>query len=161
METNQATLSPPIEQTHHELEALLLRLSWVSRRRLEQELDVYGLTVPQYMALHCIQDHQSGCNMTELADSAFQVSATMTGIIDRLAERGLVTRNRDMRDRRAQRVTLTPAGRGMMQTVDSGRNSLFIQFLATFNAQEREKLINTAQHFLDVIEKDLRAAGEE
>jgi DNA-binding MarR family transcriptional regulator len=50
--------------------------------------------------------------------SALGVSlATITGIVDRLAAQGLVTRREDDRDRRVRRVELTSAGQQMIDDI--------------------------------------------
>jgi DNA-binding MarR family transcriptional regulator len=43
--------------------------------------------------------------------------ATMTGIVDRLVAHDLVTRREDVLDRRVRRVTLTPAGRELVDGI--------------------------------------------
>ena len=70
------------------------------------------------MALVAIRHHDQGCKVSELAEAAQQVSATMTGIIHRLAERRLVIRQRDPGDRRAFRVSLTVAGEALLAEVE-------------------------------------------
>jgi DNA-binding MarR family transcriptional regulator len=64
----------------------------------------------------------------EGAMSAGQISrelhvgfSTVTGLVDRLAEQGLVDRGEDPRDRRATRVTPTAAGRDLVERLYSYR----------------------------------------
>ena len=67
-------------------------------------------TISQYRAVACLYDHDTVC-MRDLA-SALQLSAPATSeLVDRLVERGSVTRRRDPDDRRQVVVALTPETR--------------------------------------------------
>src|SRR5919198_3821475 len=68
-----------------------------------------GLTMPQMMTLLAIHDSGS-CRMGVLADATQQSGGTLTGIIDRLIDDGLVERVRSAGDRRVVEVALTPVG---------------------------------------------------
>jgi MarR family transcriptional regulator, organic hydroperoxide resistance regulator len=143
-----------LDESSAALEEIHLRLSWFSRRQLEQELDEYALTMPQYIALHCIQEREKACSMSELAEASHQVSATMTGIIDRLEERGLVARERDTRDRRALHVSLTLAGAQLMERVRLQKREQVADFMATLSSAERHALLDMAQRYLAFIEQE-------
>jgi DNA-binding MarR family transcriptional regulator len=52
--------------------------------------------------------------MSELAEITRTSSANITGIVDRLAERGIIERTRSESDRRVVDVALTEKGRAMM-----------------------------------------------
>jgi DNA-binding MarR family transcriptional regulator len=137
------------------LEALSLRLSWSMRRRLAQQLDAFGLTMPQYMALTCIQRSAQGCSMTELAEASHQHTATMTGIVDRLVERGLVQRTRHPQDRRALIVALTDAGQQLMGEVAAHKRTWTRAFLSVLSAEERQSMLSAIERFLEVVEAGL------
>jgi DNA-binding MarR family transcriptional regulator len=90
--------------------------------------------------------------MSELADASYQLSPTMTGIIDRLMERGLVTRERDPNDRRALLVELTPEGRQMMERIKEHKRGWMRRFLYAMSPDEREVINAVLLHFLEVVE---------
>jgi DNA-binding MarR family transcriptional regulator len=140
------------------LDTLLFQLSWVSHRRLEQELDAFGLTMPQYIALNCILESEKGCTMSDLAQSSHQLSATMTGIIDRLIDRGLVLRERDPNDRRTLRVELTLAGKDLLEQVRLHKRARLLQFLGTLTEEECGSMIELATCYLDFIKNSFRLA---
>jgi DNA-binding MarR family transcriptional regulator len=135
-----------------EFETLSLRLSWSMRRRLQQALEAYNLTLPQYMALNCLSRCEQNCSMSELAEATHQLGATMTGIIDRLEERGLVARERDRSDRRALRVGLSPEGRKLMAQIGEHKRSMMRALMGALTAEERALLITAANRILSVIE---------
>lgn len=146
-----------LEQDAVLLETINIRLSWMERRRLEQELDAFSLTLPQYMTLRCVLSHPDGCSMTELAESSHQLSATMTGIVDRLVERGLVLRERDARDRRALRVGMTPEGKQLMEKVSEQKRARMVRLLADLPPEDRRALIENSRRYLALLEESLQS----
>lgn len=92
----------------------LMQLNWLQHRRFAQELSDLELTVPQFYTLNALVDMGGTSTMGALSKHVLQVSATMTGIIDRLVRDGLVERSRSEDDRRAVHVEITPAGRQLV-----------------------------------------------
>lgn len=70
-----------------------------------------GLTAPQLSILVLLAD-RGALSVGEIADNVHLSQATVSGIIDRLAEKGLVSRQRGNDDRRKVRVQLTAEGSG-------------------------------------------------
>jgi len=83
-------------------------------RFLGQELEQLNppLSVRQFLVLQRIDI--GPCRTTDLARTVRVTSPTMTRVLDRLVETGLVTRAADPDDRRAIRLGLTPAGRRVL-----------------------------------------------
>ena len=146
---------PSLERDAATLDAINLEMSWASHRRMEQDLAAFNLTAPQYMALRNIASRPESYTMTALASSSLQVSATMTGIVERLLERGLVTRDRDPQDRRTLRVGLTPAGRDLLEQVNSQIRASTIRLLSSFSIEERGIVIAGLRCYLRALEASL------
>ncbi len=140
-----------LERDISTIEEITIQLSWVSHRRLEQDLDEYNLTMPQYMALRCIEELEKGCSMKRLAELSYQVSATMTGIVDRLVDRGLVTREREPHDRRSLRVALSPEGKDLLVKVNAHKKSWLGKFLEHLSAEERKTMVAMADRYLEIV----------
>jgi DNA-binding MarR family transcriptional regulator len=70
----------------------------------------HGLTQAGMATLLALDQHGESTHR-EVAERCFVRPATLTGIIDTLERDGLVRRRRDGSDRRAVRISLTPAGR--------------------------------------------------
>jgi len=66
-----------------------------------------GLTGPQMAAMAALVK-DGPATITELAERLHLSHSTTSGIVDRLAAQALVRRNRDDRDRRISRITVTP-----------------------------------------------------
>jgi DNA-binding MarR family transcriptional regulator len=54
---------------------------------------------------------------SSIGDKLQQVGGTLTGVLDRMEERGLVRRQRDTRDRRIWRIWLTDSGRELQEVL--------------------------------------------
>lgn len=79
-------------------------------RQFQEKLDPYGLTPFHWVVLCCLWE-QDGLATSDIGERLCQVGGTLTGVIDRMEERGLVRRERDQRDRRIWRIWLTDDGR--------------------------------------------------
>lgn len=97
----------------HVAEDILLAL-----RRIMRSMDIasrqliseYGLTTPQLLCLQHLQE-QGPMTTGLLAQAVSLSSATVTGILDRMERRGLVTRERRPEDKRRVLVAVTATGR--------------------------------------------------
>jgi DNA-binding MarR family transcriptional regulator len=88
-------------------------LSHAQRRvlaRSDAGLIDLGLTSTQAGALFCFRADE-GLLIGELADALGLAQSAASGLAARMVEAGLVARTDDPADRRAARLTLTPAGR--------------------------------------------------
>lgn len=80
---------------------------------VERSIAALGIGLSDFMILEALL-HKGAMTMTELCQSALLANASMTAAIDRLEERGLVTRANDASDRRVRRVQLTREGRALI-----------------------------------------------
>ena len=88
--------------------------------------------------------------MTELADASLQVTATMTGIVDRLSDRGLVNRQRDPSDRRSMQVSLTAKGEKVLNDIETHQRLHLEHILIGIPHTERKALIHLMEWYLNV-----------
>ena len=87
-----------------------IMLAWIFARQFSQELQRFGLTLPQFVALAALAGSKEACTMSDLTRVTLQDAPTMTGITDRLVKMKLVERTRSETDRRVVLVQATPAG---------------------------------------------------
>ncbi|MBD2411093.1 MarR family transcriptional regulator [Nostoc calcicola FACHB-389] len=90
-------------------------LSQLLGRKFTDRLEPFGLTPFHWLVLCCLWQ-EDGLPTSSIGDKLKQVGGTLTGVLDRMEERGLVRRERDTHDRRIWRIWLTDAGREL-QTV--------------------------------------------
>ena len=149
----------PLEEFAN-IEQLVLRVGWLEQRRFAQDLSDFGLTVPQFFVLHSVFSRECECTMSALADDAFRRSATMTGIVDRLLKMGLVTRERDAKDRRRVLVQLTPAGREVLAKVRQGRKDRLRDTLGRLSAPDAMELQRLLKLYLEAFRAEHEEAGQ-
>ncbi|RTL56868.1 MAG: MarR family transcriptional regulator [Rhodocyclaceae bacterium] len=78
-----------------------------------------GLTPVQYACITAIKRFP-GVDQKSLAKIIAFDTATISGVVDRLAVKGLVTRSEDLKDRRLRRLNLTPEGVGLLKKISQG-----------------------------------------
>ena len=91
--------------------------------------------------------------MSQLAELTNQVSATMTGIIDRLVDRGWVERNRNPADRRTVLVQLTPVGQAKLEDVYKAQEASVGDSLASMDPISRHHLAYSLKQYLQTLEE--------
>lgn len=79
----------------------------------DQRARQFGISKAQWTVLVRI-DRQEGLKQSELAEMLDLQPISLTRVLDRLAENGLIERRADPNDRRANRLYLTPAARPML-----------------------------------------------
>lgn len=105
-----------------------------------RHIEKLGLTPAQFDVIATLGD-TPGMTCKQLGDGTLITKGTLTGVIDRLAERGLVSRSRGARDNRQVHVKLTPAGEQVFQATFQ----LHVDFLGLHfagMAPERQALLN-------------------
>ena len=75
-------------------------------------LDEIGLTYTQYITMMVLWEHKS-MTVKELGHELFLDSGTLTPLLKKLEDKGLVSRRRSERDERNLIVTITEAGEEM------------------------------------------------
>jgi MarR family transcriptional regulator, organic hydroperoxide resistance regulator len=89
--------------------ALMHELFHASRRRFLAVASEFELSPPQVRALGVL-DPDRPVPMSELAEALHCDNSNVTGIVDRLEDRGLVGRRSASHDRRVKMLAVTPRG---------------------------------------------------
>ena len=75
-------------------------------------LEPLGVTYPQYLVLLVLWE-EDDLSVKKLGERLFLDSATLTPLLKRLEQQGLVTRRRDQEDERVVRIALTAEGKAL------------------------------------------------
>lgn len=109
--------NPPDEHLAFLIHLAAKRLRLAFARRAAE----YGLTPSQARALVFLA-RRPGANLTALAEALEVQPMSVLRVVDDLEEQGMLRREPDPRDRRATKLSLTPAGEGaerlVWQTLD-------------------------------------------
>lgn len=84
-------------------------------RTSDRHIEKLGLTPAQFDVIATLGD-TDGMTCKQLGEGTLITKGTLTGVVDRLEERGLVVRSRGQRDNRQVHVRLTPEGERVFQS---------------------------------------------
>ncbi|GAB4545634.1 MAG: hypothetical protein Kow0063_39750 [Anaerolineae bacterium] len=134
-----------------------ITLVWVFARQFSQELQRFGLTLPQFVAIAALVGYRQACTMSDLARVTLQDAPTMTGIMDRLVKMKLVQRTRSETDRRVVLVQATPAGIELLERIrEEVLERAKDEYLALADSNEMEDLDRLMEFFEQSLEYILR-----
>jgi len=109
----------PFRSVHQEATVALLRTASVVRRVLERVVEPYGLSLAQYNALRIVRGAGAGGIPTlAIRERMLEEGTTITRLLDKLEEAGLVRRERALPDRRQVICHATDAGKSLLDAVD-------------------------------------------
>ena len=128
-------------------------------RRITRAIDLrsrdlfhfHGLTAPQLAVLRVI----GACPAVtpgEIARMVHLSQPTITGILARLAQRGLIEKSRGDRDKRSQHLSLNAAGRQLLDSAPSPLQETFRQELSQLRDWERTQILSTLQRVADMMQ---------
>ena len=93
------------------------------RTYADQKARRFGMTRAQWAVLLRLE-RREGLKQSELAEILDLQPITLTRLVDRLCDNGLIERRADPNDRRAKRLYLTPAARPLIDRLaDAGRGA--------------------------------------
>ena len=102
-------------------------------------LAAFDLTPSQYAVLQLLDSHE-GSRLTTVSDRLLLARSTITRIVDQLEATGLVRRESDPDDRRAQRVSLTAEGEAQRKAAQEAHDRSVTQRLMTLKPAEHKQL---------------------
>jgi DNA-binding MarR family transcriptional regulator len=117
-----------------------------------KELDRnFQVSVPQLLCL--LNLHENGSlTPSQIAKNTMVGTSTMTGIIDRLEKKGLVTRVRNSPDRRTITISLTEAGKKLARRAPPPIRQEIIDGLERLPKDEIERIIHGLEMFVKLID---------
>ena len=113
-----------------------------SARRLRQESGT-GLSPTLTAALAIVELH-GPLTPSELATRERVQRPTVTRLVYRLSELGLIARAGDPADRRSSLITVTPAGRELLAAARTRKDAFLSERLDALNAEDRATLERAA-----------------
>ncbi|AKH69129.1 transcriptional regulator [Spongiibacter sp. IMCC21906] len=121
-------------------------------RMYHDKLAPLGITYPQYVVLMILWEH-APCSVGVVGEKAMLNSNTLTPLLKRMEQQGLLIRQRDNRDERQVNVTLTKAGL-QLQTECS---CIPAELMARFSDGAEEELVQLKHLLTRVLPKMQRA----
>ena len=123
------------------------------RTYADQNAASFGMTRAKWAVLARL-DRFEGLKQAELAEMLDLQPISLTRLLDRLAENGLIERRDDPNDRRANRLYLTPAARPLLERLEGLGKAMMATVLQGLDTKANERLLGE----LALIKDNLRAA---
>ncbi|HEY8431914.1 MAG TPA: MarR family transcriptional regulator [Sandaracinaceae bacterium] len=135
-----------------------------SRRVTKALARQHGLTGPQVTALKILEGIGE-LSLSELSARMSAKNSTITGLVDRMEQNGLVRRERSERDRRVVRIRATEKGRAIAAAVPVTAMEMLTDALRSLSASDRAELTRIlsllAQNVREAVAREeAREAGE-
>ncbi len=110
-----------------------------------------GLTGPQLVILNEIE-HSGEISAGEVARAVSLSQATVTGILDRLEKRGLVHRQRSQHDKRRIMLSITDAGKQILETKPPLMQEAFVEKFSSLQEWEQTMILSSLQRLVAILD---------
>lgn len=139
---------------------LIRRLNQIAVALFLKETKGSGLTNMQYAALHAIAQAPA-IDQVRLGRRIALDKATLAGVLDRLTEKGLITRTRAAEDRRSNRLAATPRGHALLARLAPRLACCETRILAPLAVSDRRRFLALLEHLVRVNTPYSRAPSED
>jgi len=102
----------------------------------KRRLHAYGLTPIQHLVLEALWN-EDGLTAGEIGKRLIFDGATLSGVLDRLAAGGWISKKPDREDKRMLRISLTAKSKGLKPKLSAIRNRTNEDLLAGFSLEEK------------------------
>lgn len=125
-----------------------------------RELMPDNVTADQHSILRYIRE-RGLCTSSELADFFFVGKSSITAIVKRLADKNLIQRILDEKDRRVIYLSLTAEGEEFVEGMQEKIAELLTKFINHFDAQEAYTFIETYEKLARILVEEEGGKGRE
>jgi MarR family transcriptional regulator, transcriptional regulator for hemolysin len=139
--------------TNREFAFILNDVARMLRTYADQKAAQFGITRAQWVVLARL-DRFEGLKQSELAEVLDLQPISLTRLLDKLCESGLIERRADPIDRRAKRLFLTPAARPLLEKLGNLGEELMGTALSGVDRESVQQMIDK----LGVVKENLRQA---
>lgn len=139
--------------------AVLADVSRLMRRSFNERARRIGVTRPQWQVL-TVLTRQEGCNQGRVAELLDIEPITLSRMIDRMEDAGLVERRRDPADRRAWRLFLTDRARDLIGELRPMGREVTDIALEGISKRRQEALRDTLEQIRRNLSRQAEDAGD-
>ena len=126
-----------MEETLH---YLIMANQMLVQKALLENLKASGLTIGQPKILDYLKDHD-GSSQKEIAKGCFLEAGSLTSILNRMEEKGLIERRILNGNRRTYHIFMTELGKKCQQRVDETFNEIEKHALLDISKEEFEEFM--------------------
>lgn len=130
----------------------LVRLAWGARQHDQALQRGFGVTAAQLSALRVLERFGE-MPQAELSARLFLRGSTVSGMVDRLEERALITRRRSTTDRRLVAVDLAAGGKKLLSSIPRGQSKFgaLRQLVRELPAAEARSFLSTIERMVGLL----------
>jgi MarR family transcriptional regulator, transcriptional regulator for hemolysin len=141
-----------------QLVAQLVESSRILRNYIDHRAKERGTTRAQWVVLFRLRT-QEGLSQVDLAEVLELQPISLVRLLDRLVDQGLLERRHDPKDRRANQLFLTDAGRRLVDDLDSLRDAIAVDVLQDIPDEAISVSLKTLQDIKDRIKAQSDSAN--
>lgn len=134
--------SPSVEQDYEDqdfrLWVMLCQATDVASQAREKDLSQYGITTRQAAVLHATQLIGNKATPAEIARRTLRQPHTVSGILSRMEEDGLLRKVKDLDRKNMVRIAITEKGRKAYR--QSTKRKSIHQLMSSLSEEERQQL---------------------
>jgi MarR family transcriptional regulator for hemolysin len=143
----------PQMPVNREIAFTIIDVARMLRTYADQRARQFGISRAQWGVLVRL-DRSEGLKQSELAEILDLQPISLTRLLDRLSESGLIERRADPNDRRANRLFLTPAARPLLAQLAELAIDMMATVLEGLDPKTTERMLRD----LGLVKDNLRAA---
>jgi MarR family transcriptional regulator, 2-MHQ and catechol-resistance regulon repressor len=129
---------------------VLMQTSKAVHERIKKEMSKNKLNIMEFSVLEVL--YQKGKQtIRQIGDYILVSSSSMTYVIDKLEQKGLLSRNACREDRRVVHVTLTDGGNKLMQEIMLKHQKVVDDMFDSLNSDEAETLVHLLKKVKDKV----------
>lgn len=142
------------EQTEslHKAVTALMRALKIAEKNVQVAHRELNFVAADIATLRYLTDHPD-CMLSDLAGHLGVVPTTASSVIDRLAERGFVSRERPETNRRSIALRMTPDGQNAFALIDAEEKLTMKIMLDALPEEERAQFVRSMTHIADRVSR--------
>jgi len=138
---NETGKTRPFNMPEQSVVLNILRTNELLQHRFGRLFREYHLTQPQYNILRILRGEGDRLPCLEIANRMIAVVPAITRLIDKLEQRGLVTKERCAKDRRVWFVEITERGLELLSQLDGPMRELYRQLVGHLSHEQCMTLV--------------------
>jgi DNA-binding MarR family transcriptional regulator len=126
-----------------------------SRRLAREQCQKLGITATQLNVIKML-DEIGDLSLSELSRRMASQNSTVTGIVDRMVQAGLVAREQSAEDRRVWRIRLADKGKQLAKKIDVAPWDILRRAVDALDKKERAELTSVLRKLAAHIAKEIQ-----
>jgi MarR family transcriptional regulator, 2-MHQ and catechol-resistance regulon repressor len=120
---------------------LLMQTSKAIQERIRDEMSIYNLSITEFSVLEVLY-FQGKQTIQQIGNRILISSGSMTYVIDKLEQKGIIKRNDCKEDRRVIHITLTAEGLDLMEKIMPDYQDMVDSFFGGLTGDESQLLVS-------------------